>query len=78
MVKLIPGVGVGDGLGVELVMLHVEQMLTVFVSRVTAPVCASALPVNVDPVFRVILAVARMLPSTVLVVPSVAELPTTQ
>src|ERR1700694_2539537 len=53
--------------------------LIVLVSNVTAPVCAQAAPqLMLAPVFRVILACARMSPANDVVVPSVAELPTLQ
>ena len=52
--------------------------LTVFVSRVTAPFRASALPSRVAPVVTVALVSARMLPLNVLPVPSVADEPTCQ
>ncbi len=45
---------------------------------VTAPVCAIARPDTLAPVFRVMLVCARMLPAKDVLVPSVAELPTTQ
>jgi hypothetical protein len=48
----------------------------VFESSVTAPFSASALPATVAPVFSVMLWSARMLPTKVVSVPSVAELPT--
>src|SRR4029077_17046469 len=49
------------------------------VSRVTAPLRASALPHEmVAPVFSVMLVSARISPTKVVVVPSVAELPTRQ
>jgi hypothetical protein len=51
---------------------------TVLVSRVTAPVEASALPFSVAPVVRVTEVSATMVPFKVEVVPRVAELPTCQ
>ncbi len=52
---------------------------TVLVSRVTAPVWASARPHGIfTPVVRVILERARMLPAKEESVPRVAELPTCQ
>jgi hypothetical protein len=51
---------------------------TWLVSRVTAPVCAKALPCTVAPVVRVLLVRARILPVKAVPVPSVAELPTCQ
>jgi len=50
----------------------------VFVSRVTAPLRASTLPMTVAPVFNEADVSAMMVPTNVLVVPSVAELPTCQ
>ena len=51
----------------------------ILVSSVTAPLRARALPPGFDaPVVRVILVRARILPANVLLVPSVAELPTCQ
>jgi hypothetical protein len=52
--------------------------LMVLSSRVTAPVRASTLPVTVLPVSTVADANARMLPTKVVLVPKVAELPTCQ
>lgn len=51
---------------------------TTFVSIVTAPFCARALPDTLTSVVRVMLASARILPMNVVFVPSVAELPTCQ
>ena len=51
---------------------------TVFVSNVTAPLRASALPDKVAPVLSVMLVKARIFPLKVVVEPSVAELPTCQ
>ena len=49
------------------------------VSIVTAPVCAKALPFRmVAVVLRVMLVSARIFPSNEVLVPSVAELPTSQ
>jgi hypothetical protein len=48
------------------------------VSNVTAPVCANALPLSVAPVVIVIEARAIMVPTIVVAVPMVAELPTCQ
>src|SRR6476469_5421758 len=61
---------VGTGLHDEGVML--------LVSRVTAPVLASARPMMFAPVVAVMLVSARMLPANEVAVPSVAELPTCQ
>ena len=50
---------------------------TVFVSNVTTPLRANALPhPMVEPVFRVMLVSARILPSKAVLAPRVAELPT--
>src|ERR1044071_7834348 len=54
------------------------EVVTVFVSRVTAPFRAKALPVKPAPVVIVMLVSARMFPANVLPVPSVAELPICQ
>ena len=69
-------VGVGVGVGGEVV----AQFAAVIVlsSRVTAPVRASARPSMLAPVVTVIDCWARMLPTKVVFVPSVAELPTCQ
>ena len=48
------------------------------VSKVTAPVRASALPFSVAPVVSVTDACAMMVPSNMVLVPRVAELPTCQ
>ena len=52
--------------------------LTVFVSRVTAPPRAKSRPVTNAPVVAVTDVCARIVPTRVEVVPSVAELPTCQ
>lgn len=52
--------------------------MTGLLSNVTAPVRASALPFRVAPVSSETLASAIMVPAKVVVVPSVAELPTCQ
>lgn len=54
---------------------HTEILL---VSRVTAPVCANARPDSEAPVITEMLVSARMLPTNLVVVPKVAELPTCQ
>ena len=61
-------------------VLSLEQPLeTVFVSIVTAPVCANALPqFMVASVFSVMLATARIFPSNAVALSRVAELPTCQ
>jgi hypothetical protein len=53
-------------------------LVTVLVSKVTAPFLASVRPSTVAPVVSVIEVNARMLPRNVEPVPSVAELPTCQ
>ncbi len=53
-------------------------VVTVLLSSVTAAVRARSLPSTVAPVFAVIDARARIVPSKLVVVPSVAELPTCQ
>ena len=50
----------------------------VLLSNVTEPVCARARPFKLAPVVRVMLVSARIFPTNVVVVPSVAELPTCQ
>jgi hypothetical protein len=52
--------------------------LKVFVSNVTAPVRAKALPFRVAPVVSVMDDWASMLPANTVVVPKVAELPSCQ
>src|SRR4051794_37120651 len=54
------------------------QVLTLLVSRVTAPLRASVLPFVLAPVVSVMLMSARMSPTNEVPVPSVAELPTCQ
>jgi hypothetical protein len=58
----------------------VEQVgtVTVLLSSVTAPVCARTRPSTVAPVSRVAEVRARIVPEKLVVVPSVAELPTCQ
>src|SRR5437764_1262572 len=63
--------------GTDLAAAHAE-IFTVLVSRVTAPLRASALPVKPAPVVIVMVVRAMMFPENVLPVPSVAELPTCQ
>jgi len=71
----VPGSGVGDVL--EMLLLQPVEM--VLVSSVTAPLAAKALPQPiVAPVFRVMLVSARIFPRNEVVVPRVAELPTSQ
>ena len=55
-----------------------EGVVTILVSKVTAPFCASALPFSVAPVVTVTDVSAKMLPLNVELVPRVAELPTCQ
>jgi hypothetical protein len=52
------------------------EMETMFESMVTAPFCARALPDKVALVVKVMLARARILPTKLVPVPMVAELPT--
>ena len=84
------GVEVSVGVGVEVsVDVGVEVSVGVaggaqpaaetrLESKVTAPVRAMARPVKLTPVVSVLLARARILPTNVVPVPSVAELPTCQ
>lgn len=57
---------------------HAVGLMMVFVSRVTAPLRASARPTTVAPVVRVMLCSAMTVPTSLELVPSVAELPTCQ
>jgi hypothetical protein len=70
---------VGDGVG-EAVAVDAAQpeKPTWFVSIVTAPFLAKALPDTSAPFCRAMLVRARILPTKVVVVPMVAELPTCQ
>jgi hypothetical protein len=68
-------VGVAVGVGVEVTQVGLVMVLS---SRVTAPFLASARPSMVAPVVTEIDVRARMLPTKVEFVPSVAELPTCQ
>lgn len=70
-------VSVGAGVGVSVAAAHPKKSMW-FVSSVTAPFCASALPEMLAPVFSVMLVRARILPLNTVVTPSVAELPTCQ
>ena len=54
------------------------DVVIVFVSRLTAPVCASSRPWIVAAVFAVIVAEAIKVPTNLVPVPSVAEEPTSQ
>jgi hypothetical protein len=65
------------GTGVPVVPPHAE-METVLESIVTEPFCARSLPSTVAPVTRVMLVSAKTFPTKLVVVPSVAELPTCQ
>ena len=71
----VAGTGFAVGVGVAAAHTLAE---TVLVSIVTAPFRARALPDTLAPVFRVMLVSARIFPTNVVVVPSVAELPTCQ
>jgi hypothetical protein len=72
-----PAVGVGVGVGPGTGVPH-EGLVTVLLSKVTAPFCASSLPSTVAVVLAVIEVRARMLPWNCVVVPRVAELPICQ
>jgi hypothetical protein len=63
---------------VAVAVMAPQLVLTMFVSRVTAPFLASRLPSVVAPVSRVIDVMAIIVPAKDVDVPSVAELPTTQ
>jgi hypothetical protein len=65
------------GTGLPVVPPH-AVMSTVLVSSVTEPFCARSLPWTVAPVMRVMLVSAKTFPTKLVVVPSVAELPTCQ
>ena len=65
------------GTGVPVVPPHAE-METVLESIVTEPFCARSLPSTVAPATRVMLVSAKIFPTKLVVVPSVAELPTCQ
>ncbi len=69
------GVGVGVGVGVGCGGTP-TQLVILFVSNVTAPFSAMALPLRFVPVVTVILVSARMFPWNRVPVPRVAELPT--
>ena len=79
--KIPVGVGVivstGVGVGVDVGAIHVD-LLTILLSKVTAPVRANALPSKLALVVSVIDVRASILPLKLVVVPSVAELPTCQ
>ena len=79
MVGVIVGVivGVVDGVIDDVTVLQVGVVMRLS-SRVTAPFRASTRPATLVPVSTVIDVRARMLPTNLFVVPSVAELPTCQ
>ena len=64
----------GPGRPVPAKPVHAEE--STLPAAVTAPLRAKVLPDTLAPVFEVTLASARMFPANVVVVPSVAELPT--
>ena len=69
----------GSGTALPPVVAAQLSMDTSFVSIVTAPLRAKALPqLMVALVFKVILVSARIFPANTVVVPRVAELPTCQ
>jgi hypothetical protein len=70
-------VGVGAAVGVAVGTAQAEKP-TWFVSIVTAPFRARALPDTLAPVVREMLVKARILPTNTVPVPMVAELPTCQ
>ena len=72
--------GVGDAVAVLVVGVVVAQLVWVImlVSRVTAPFLASARPRRSAPVFIVMLVSAITVPTKLVPVPRVAELPTCQ
>lgn len=73
------GTGEEDGAGVAVGTVAAQfGAVKVFVSRVTEPFLAKALPSTVDVVVAVIEVKARMFPLKVEAVPNVAELPTCQ
>jgi len=74
-VAVAVAVAVAVGVLVATAVPPQSARLTVLVSRVTAPVRASARPTMLAPVLRMMLAWARMLPRNSVVVPSVAEEP---
>lgn len=71
---------VGAAVVVVVAVVKAAQVGTVMrlSSSVTAPVCASSRPSTLAPVFSVIEADARIVPTNEVVLPSVAELPTCQ
>src|SRR3954452_20116746 len=75
-----PTLPFGSDAGLTVMMGHAStpQVLTWFVSSVTAPLRASVLPLVFAPVVSVMLVRARMSPTNDVPVPSVAELPSCQ
>jgi hypothetical protein len=71
-------VGSAVGLLVGATVRIQVRLLILFVSNVTAPPRAIALPVRFTPVVSVILAAAMIFPANTVFVPNVAELPTCQ
>jgi hypothetical protein len=71
------GVAVGEGVGLGAGVPQ-EGLVTVLLSKVTAPFRASSLPSTVAVVLAVIDVRARILPWNCVVVPRVAELPICQ
>jgi hypothetical protein len=69
--------GVGEAAGVAVGIAQASKP-TWFVSNVTEPFRASALPDTLAPVVREMLVRARMLPTNTVPVPMTAELPTCQ
>jgi len=74
-VAVVVGVAVGEAVAVGAAQ---PEKPTSFLSIVTAPLRARALPDTLAPVFRAMLCKARILPTNVVSVPMVAELPTCQ
>jgi hypothetical protein len=72
------GTGVGEGPGIGVGVTAQVTLIMVFVSNVTAPFCANTLPSTVAPVVSVADVKTRIFPLKVVVVPSIAELPTCQ
>jgi len=76
---LVGGTGVSVTVSVGVAVGGAAQIAeTTLESNVTAPLRARVLPLTLAPVFRVMLVSARILPSNIVPVPSVAELPTCQ
>ena len=70
------GVGVGVGIGVGVGVGVGPGLITLFVSRVTAPTTAKSRPLTIVVLTAVMEASARMLPMKLLPLPRVAEVPT--